>query len=73
MNNSGLELVDELKRIASEIFGKGSIYEKTREKLVGLTIPYSVSISESFATIVKKYIKSEKIQKKCWKKKMQTG
>lgn len=54
--------IDELRNITLQIFGEESVYEKTREKLIGLTIPYSVSITESFEAIIKKYISTIPIQ-----------
>ncbi len=39
--------VDDLQAATTKIFGEESQYERTREKLIGLTIPYSISISEA--------------------------
>lgn len=52
----------ELKELALEIFGEGAVYKRTREKLIGLTVPYSTSIPDVFEEIVKKFIHSNKIQ-----------
>lgn len=56
--------VSELVTATTEIFGEESLYERTREKLIGLTIPYSVSVSEAFGAVIKKYISDEGIQEK---------
>lgn len=53
---------DGLEEIANYYFEKKTIYERTREKLIGLTIPYSISITESFEGIISKYIKTESIK-----------
>lgn len=51
-----------LKEAAIRIFGEESLYERTREKLIGLTIPYSVSVSEAFEAIIDKYIRNKDLQ-----------
>lgn len=56
--------VSDLVTSTTEIFGEESLYERTREKLIGLTIPYSVSVSEAFGAVIKKYISDESIQEK---------
>lgn len=56
--------MSKLVAATTEIFGEESLYERTREKLIGLTIPYSVSVSEAFEAIIKKYISDEEIQEK---------
>lgn len=53
---------DELEEIVNYYFDKKTTYERTREKLIGLTIPYSVSITESFEGIISKYIKTDSIK-----------
>lgn len=61
-NNSAIAIDrDELKEFADYYFERKSIYERTREKLIGLTVPYSVSITESFDEIVSKYISNSSI------------
>ena len=54
--------VDDLQAATTKIFGEESQYERTREKLIGLTIPYSISISEAFGDVVKKYISIKNIR-----------
>ena len=62
-NQDGIKIErDELEEIANYFFDKKTTYERTREKLIGLTIPYSVSITESFEGIISKYIKTEAIK-----------
>lgn len=56
--------VSKLIAATTEIFGEESLYERTREKLIGLTIPYSVSISEAFEAVLKKYIRDEDLQER---------
>jgi len=53
---------DELEDIANYYFDRKTMYERTREKLIGLTIPYSIPITESFEEIISKYIKTESIK-----------
>lgn len=53
---------DELREIASYYFERKSTYERTREKLIGLTVPYSVSITESFDEILSKFINDTSIR-----------
>lgn len=53
---------DELEEIANYYFDRKTTYERTREKLIGLTIPYSISIAESFEGIISKYIKTKSIK-----------
>lgn len=52
----------DIKATVPKIFGEDSLYERTREKLIGLTIPYSVSVSDAFEAVVKKYITDTSIQ-----------
>lgn len=54
---------EELEKRSDFLFGAESTYERTREKLIGITIPYSVPLKESFNFIVAKYIKTAEIQK----------
>lgn len=56
--------VSELFAATTEIFGEESLYDRTREKLIGLTIPYNVSMSEAFEAVIKKYISNKEIQEK---------
>lgn len=37
---------DELEKISNHYFGRKTTYERTREKLIGLTIQYNISINE---------------------------
>lgn len=53
---------EELEGIANYYFERKTTYERTREKLIGLTISYSISITESFEEIISKYIKTESIK-----------
>ncbi len=50
---------DDLKNISNHYFGRKTTYERTHEKLIGLTIPYNISIIEAFDDIVSKYVKDE--------------
>lgn len=54
---------EELAKITRHYFGRKTTYERTREKLIGLTVPYSISIKESFDEIISKYIKDKNVQK----------
>ena len=51
---------EDLIDIIKYYFGQTTTYERTREKLVGLTVPYSIPIKESFDDIINKYVKKEK-------------
>ncbi|MFR1172943.1 MAG: P-loop NTPase fold protein [Thomasclavelia ramosa] len=51
---------EDLINIIKYYFGQTTTYERTREKLVGLTVPYSIPIKESFDAIINKYVKKEK-------------
>lgn len=53
---------NKLENITNYYFNRKSTYERTKEKLIGLTIPYSISIAESFDEIVAKYIKNESVR-----------
>lgn len=63
LNEANAFTKEELESVSNYIFGQASLYERTREKLVGLTIPYSLSLSEAFESIVNKYIRKKKVQK----------
>lgn len=52
----------DLKKSVLGIFGEESLYERTREKLIGLTVPYNVSVEDVFEPIVNKYIRNKNIQ-----------
>lgn len=54
---------DNLVEISNYYFGRTTIYERTREKLIGITVPYSVPIKESFDDIVSKYVTDNSIGK----------
>jgi hypothetical protein len=53
---------EELVKRSDLLFGTESTYERTREKLIGITIPYNVSLEESFDFIIEKYIKFDEIR-----------
>lgn len=55
---------DELKDAILDIFNEKSVYEITREKLVGLTVLYRISISEIFESVAQNCIKKEYTCKK---------
>ena len=50
---------EELEKITNHYFARKSTYDRTREKLIGLTIPYNISVEESFDAIISKYITDE--------------
>lgn len=50
---------EELEKITNHYFAQKSTYDRTREKLIGLTIPYNISVEESFDAIISKYITDE--------------
>lgn len=52
---------DNLVEITNYYFGRTTAYERTREKLIGITVPYSISIKESFDDIISKYINDNSI------------
>lgn len=53
---------ENLKAITDYYFGEKTTFERTREKLIGLTIPYNISIEESFDEIINKNIKSNDVK-----------
>ncbi len=48
--------------IVAHYFGGKSKYDRTKKKLVGLTIPFSISIEEVFTEIVSEYIEDKHIR-----------
>lgn len=54
----------ELEEAKIDIFNEKTLYELTKEKLIGLTISYRISLSEIFETIIENCIKDEEIRKK---------
>lgn len=49
----------DLKAYSVNIFNEESLYGRTREKLIGLSIQYSISISEIFESVIQEYIEDE--------------
>jgi len=47
-----------------DIFNEKTLYELTKEKLIGLTISYRISFSEIFETVIENCIKDEEIRRK---------
>lgn len=54
---------DNLVEITNHYFGRTTAYERTREKLIGITVPYNVPIKESFDDIISKYVIDNSINK----------
>lgn len=57
-NKNGID-IRELEARRESIFPKKTIYDRTREKLIGLTVPYSVKMETVFDEILKGIIKNE--------------
>lgn len=57
-NKNGID-IRELEARRERIFSKKTIYDRTREKLIGLTVPYSVKMETVFDEILKGIIKNE--------------
>lgn len=55
---------DELREATIDIFNEKTLYELTKEKLIGLTVSYRVSPSEIFEPVIKNCIKNEHICRK---------
>lgn len=53
---------EQLQSRAELLFEKSDLYQKVKEKLVGLTIYYEPELSEIFGVIVDEYIKDETIK-----------
>lgn len=53
---------EHLKAITDYYFSEKTTFERTREKLIGLTIPYNISIEESFDEIIKENIKLKEVK-----------
>lgn len=57
-NKNGID-IRELEARRERIFSKKTIYDRTREKLIGLTVPYSVKMETVYDEILKGIIKNE--------------
>ena len=53
---------EDIEEKRHQLFSKQTIYDRTREKLIGLTVPYTPDISDSFDTILDAYIKDKKVK-----------
>lgn len=62
-NNNKSEIdIKELELRRESIFSKKTMYDRTREKLIGLTVPYSVKMDTVFDEILEKTVKNEQIK-----------
>lgn len=52
--------IKELEKRRERIFSKKTIYDRTREKLIGLTVPYSVKMETVFDKILEKIVKNDR-------------
>lgn len=55
---------DNLEKAKIDIFNEKTLYELTKEKLIGLTISYRISLSEIFETVIGNCVKNEVIRGK---------
>lgn len=51
--------LEELKKLTEQLFSEDIVYEKVKEKLIGLTINYRVDFHVIYEEIICKYIKDE--------------
>lgn len=56
--------VEELLEYTEQIFSEDILYEKVKEKLIGLTINYKANINCIYKEIIEKYIKHEPLKEK---------
>lgn len=61
-NNEGSIGKEKLNKITDYYFKKQTTYERTREKLIGLTVNYYIPLSESYDSILEKYVKEDTVK-----------
>lgn len=54
---------EELRKIVDYYFEGKTTYEKTKEKLIGLTIPYNIPLEEVFEDVIADCVKEDNVKK----------
>ena len=64
-DKAGMEKIriEEMQEYTKLLFEKDEIYEKIKEKLIGLTIKYKTNFSDVYDDIIKAYVKNNKTKK----------
>ena len=54
---------EQLFKRTEQLFAEDILYKKVKEKLIGLTIRYESNLQDIFVSVVKKYIKDDKVER----------